>query len=248
MSGSSSDELNHQAGEVANIPTHIAIIMDGNNRWAKGKFLPSLAGHKAGATAVRRVVEASAKTGVKVLTLFAFSSENWKRPKAEVDALMMLFMRSLKKELKRLHEQNIRLRIMGDVSGFSANLQAQIAYTEQQTQANEGMQLVIAANYGGRGDIAQAAQRICQKVIEGDLSINQIDEGSISSQLYLSDLPDPDLIIRTSGEERISNFLLWQAAYSEFVFLPVLWPDFNADDLQYAIDLYQQRQRRYGGR
>jgi undecaprenyl diphosphate synthase len=183
-----------------------------------------------------------------VLTLFAFSSENWKRPKAEVDALMMLFMRSLKKELKRMHEHNIRLRVMGDVSGFSASLRAQIAYTEQQTQTNEGMQLVIAANYGGRGDITQAARQLCKKVIEGDLSIEQIDENAISDQLYLSDLPDPDLIIRTSGEERISNFLLWQAAYSEFVFLPVLWPDFNADDFQYAIDLYQQRQRRYGGR
>jgi len=248
MSGSSNDELSHSMEVAENIPAHIAIIMDGNNRWAKRKFLPSLAGHKAGATAVRRIVEASAKTGVKVLTLFAFSSENWKRPKAEVDALMMLFMRSLKKELKRMHEHNIRLRVMGDVSGFSASLRAQIAYTEQQTQINEGMQLVIAANYGGRGDITQAVRQLCKKVIEGDLSIEQIDENAISDQLYLSDLPDPDLIIRTSGEERISNFLLWQAAYSEFVFLPVLWPDFNADDFQYAIDLYQQRQRRYGGR
>lgn len=248
MSGSSNDELNHSVDALGNIPAHIAIIMDGNNRWAKKKFMPSIAGHKAGATAVRRVVESSAKAGVKVLTLFAFSSENWKRPQAEVDALMMLFMRSLKKELKRLNQQNIRLRIMGDVSAFSDKLQAQIAYTEKETQANEGMQLVIAANYGGRGDITQAAQRVCQKVLDGDLSIDQIDEQSLSNQLFLSDLPDPDLLIRTSGEERISNFLLWQAAYSEFVFLPVLWPDFNNDDFQYAIELYQKRQRRYGGR
>ena len=248
MSGSSHDELNQIAVPLASLPAHIAIIMDGNNRWAKQKFLPGIAGHKAGATAVRRVVEESAKAGIKVLTLFAFSSENWKRPQAEVDALMMLFMRSLKKELKRMNKQKIRLRIMGDISAFSEKLQAQIALSEQETRANDGMQLVIAANYGGRGDIAQAAKQVCQKVSEGELSIEQVDESLISSHLYLSDLPDPDLIIRTSGEERISNFLLWQAAYSEFVFLPVLWPDFNRDDFQYAIDLYQQRQRRYGGR
>lgn len=248
MSGSSNDELKSSAVPLANIPEHIAIIMDGNNRWAKQKFLPGIAGHKAGATAVRRVVEESAKAGVKVLTLFAFSSENWKRPQAEVDALMMLFMRSLKKEVKRMNKQNIRLRIMGDATGFSDKLQTQIAITEKETEANSGMQLVIAANYGGRGDISQAAKRVCQKVLEGALSIDDIDESAISEQLYLSDLPDPDLIIRTSGEERISNFLLWQAAYSEFVFLPVLWPDFNRDDFLYAIDLYQQRQRRYGGR
>ena len=248
MSGSSHDELNQVAVPLANLPAHIAIIMDGNNRWAKQKFLPGIAGHKAGATAVRRVVEESAKAGIKVLTLFAFSSENWKRPQAEVDALMMLFMRSLKKEVKRMNKQKIRLRVMGDTSAFSEKLQAQIALSEQETLANDGMQLVIAANYGGRGDIAQAAKQVCQKVSEGELSIEQVDESLISSHLYLSDLPDPDLIIRTSGEERISNFLLWQAAYSEFVFLPVLWPDFNRDDFQYAIDLYQQRQRRYGGR
>lgn len=248
MSGSSHDELNQVAASLANLPAHIAIIMDGNNRWAKQKFLPGIAGHKAGATAVRRVVEESAKAGIKVLTLFAFSSENWKRPQAEVDALMMLFMRSLKKEVKRMNKQKIRLRVMGDTSAFSEKLQAQIALSEQETRANDGMQLVIAANYGGRGDIAQAAKQVCQKVSEGELSIEQVDESLISSHLYLSDLPDPDLIIRTSGEERISNFLLWQAAYSEFVFLPVLWPDFNRDDFQYAIDLYQQRQRRYGGR
>lgn len=248
MSGSSHDELNQVAVPLANLPAHIAIIMDGNNRWAKQKFLPGIAGHKAGATAVRRVVEESAKSGIKVLTLFAFSSENWKRPQAEVDALMMLFMRSLKKEVKRMNKQKIRLRVMGDTSAFSEKLQAQIALSEQETLANDGMQLVIAANYGGRGDIAQAAKQVCQKVSEGELSIEQVDESLISSHLYLSDLPDPDLIIRTSGEERISNFLLWQAAYSEFVFLPVLWPDFNRDDFQYAIDLYQQRQRRYGGR
>ena len=248
MSGSSRDELNHSTSNPANTPSHIAIIMDGNNRWAKRRFLPGIAGHKAGATAVRRVVEEAAKSGVKVLTLFAFSSENWKRPQAEIDALMMLFMRSLKKELKRMNKQKIRLRIMGDVSGFSDKLQTQILHTERETQTNEGMQLVIAANYGGRGDITQAAQQVCQKVLDGDMSIDQIDEHAMSKHLFLSDLPDPDLLIRTSGEERISNFLLWQAAYSEFVFLPVLWPDFNQDDFQYAIDLYQQRQRRYGGR
>lgn len=248
MSGSSQDELNQSANSQADIPAHIAIIMDGNNRWAKQRFLPGIAGHKAGAGAVRRVVEDAARAGVKVLTLFAFSSENWKRPQAEVDALMMLFMRSLKKEVKRMNKQNIRLRIMGEVTGFSDKLQAQIALSEKETQDNQGMQLVIAANYGGRGDISHAARKVCQQVLDGELNLDQINEETIASQLYLADLPDPDLIIRTSGEERISNFLLWQAAYSEFVFLPVLWPDFNKDDFQHAIDLYQQRQRRYGGR
>lgn len=230
------------------VPKHIAIIMDGNNRWAKSKYLPGVAGHKAGATAVRKTVEASIRSGVEVLTLFAFSSENWKRPKAEVDALMTLFMRALKKEVKRLKEHQIRLRVIGDVSGFSPALQAQIAKSEKETIDNTGMHLVIAANYGGRWDITNAVKQLCHKVAAGDLAADDIDEQMLASGLQLADLPDPDLLIRTSGEERISNFLLWQIAYSECVFLPVLWPDFDEKHFEEAITIFQNRQRRYGGR
>lgn len=229
-------------------PAHIAIIMDGNNRWAKKKHLPSIAGHTAGASAVRRVVEAAARSGIKVLTLFAFSSENWKRPKLEVDGLMALFMRSLKKELKRLNEHKIRLRVIGDLSGFSDGLQKQIKNVEDSTKDNDQMTLVIAANYGGRWDIAQATKAIAERVALGELSPENIDEELLGEHMQLADLPAPDLLIRTSGEERISNFLLWQTAYSEFVFLPVLWPDFDQQHFDEAIQTYQNRQRRYGGR
>lgn len=229
-------------------PVHVAIIMDGNNRWAKKKHLPSIAGHTAGASAVRRVVEAAARDGVKVLTLFAFSSENWKRPKLEVDGLMALFMRSLKKELKRLNEHKIRLRVIGDLSGFSHGLQNQIKNVEEATASNTQMTLVIAANYGGRWDIAQAAKSIAERVALGELAPENINETVLGEHMQLADLPPPDLLIRTSGEERISNFLLWQTAYSEFVFLPVLWPDFEQQHFDEAIQIYQNRQRRYGGR
>ncbi|PYF78636.1 MULTISPECIES: polyprenyl diphosphate synthase [Marinomonas] len=230
------------------VPDHIAIIMDGNNRWAKKKHLPSIAGHTAGAAAVRRVVEASARAGVKVLTLFAFSSENWKRPKLEVDGLMKLFMRSLKKELKRLNEHKIRLRVIGDLSGFSQGLREQIQSTEDATKNNDQMTLVIAANYGGRWDIAEAAKKMAERVAAGELLPEDINESSLAEHVQLADLPPPDLLIRTSGEERISNFMLWQTAYSEFVFLPVLWPDFDQSHFDEAVQTYQNRQRRYGGR
>ncbi|MFT2111030.1 polyprenyl diphosphate synthase [Marinomonas sp. 2405UD68-3] len=229
-------------------PAHIAIIMDGNNRWAKKKHLPSVAGHKAGAVAVRKAVEAAAESGVNVLTLFAFSSENWQRPKVEVEGLMSLFMRSLKKEVKRLKEHNIRLRVIGDLSQFSPALQKQIQLSESETAYNSGMSLVIAANYGGRWDITQAAKNVCQAVLNGDMSIDDIDEAGIGEYIQLADLPCPDLLIRTSGEERLSNFLLWQTAYSEFVFLPVLWPDFDKAHFNEALSIYHGRQRRYGGR
>ncbi|BDX02123.1 ditrans,polycis-undecaprenyl-diphosphate synthase [Marinomonas pontica] len=241
-------ELDGAGIEPVVAPDHIAIIMDGNNRWAKKKHLPSIAGHTAGASAVRRVVEASAKAGVKVLTLFAFSSENWKRPKLEVDGLMALFMRSLKKELKRLNQHKIRLRVVGDLSGFSQGLQKQIRSVEDATKENDQMTLVIAANYGGRWDIAQAAKKIAERVATGELSADDVDETLLGEYVQLSDLPPPDLLIRTSGEERISNFLLWQTAYSECVFLPVLWPDFDQQHFDEAIQTYQNRQRRYGGR
>lgn len=241
-------ELINAETEVAADPAHIAIIMDGNNRWAKQKHLPSIAGHTAGASAVRRTVEMAARSGVEVLTLFAFSSENWKRPKLEVDGLMKLFMRSLKKELRRLNEHKIRLKVMGDLSAFSDSLQKQIHSVEDATKDNSQMTLVIAANYGGRWDIAQAAKKIAEQVSLGELSLDEINESSLGKCMQLADLPAPDLLIRTSGEERISNFLLWQTAYSEFVFLPVLWPDFDQAHFDEAIGTYRNRQRRYGGR
>lgn len=241
-------ELVDGASQSLVAPEHVAIIMDGNNRWAKKKHLPSLAGHTAGAGAVRRTVEMAAKSGVKVLTLFAFSSENWKRPAPEVDGLMSLFMRSLKKELKRLNEHKIRLRVVGDLSAFSQGLQKQIAETTEATKENDQMTLVIAANYGGRWDIAQAAKKMAGQVVSGELTLDQINESSLGENMQLADLPEPDLLIRTSGEERVSNFLLWQIAYSEFVFLPVLWPDFDQQHFDEALQIYQSRQRRYGGR
>ncbi|MCC4273424.1 polyprenyl diphosphate synthase [Marinomonas communis] len=230
------------------LPAHVAIIMDGNNRWAKKKFLPSIAGHRAGALAVRKTVESAAKCGVKVLTLFAFSSENWKRPQAEVDGLMGLFMRSLKKETKRLNEHSIRLVVVGDKSGFSKGLQDQIERVEQVTAQNTGMVLAIAANYGGRWDIAQAAKKMAEQVAAGEIEPDQVTEEALGQHVCLAGLPELDLIIRTSGEERVSNFLLWQLAYAEFVFMPVLWPDFTGDHFEEALAVYQQRQRRYGGR
>jgi len=230
------------------IPQHIAIIMDGNNRWAKKRFLPSVAGHTAGASAVRRTVEMAVKAGVQTLTLFAFSSENWKRPQTEVDSLMGLFMRSLKKESKRLNKNNVRLRIIGDRSGFSYNLQQQMKDTEALTAQNSGMVLVVAANYGGRWDITQAAKKVALDVAKGLISAEDVSEDTLSQHIQLADLPAPDLLIRTSGEERISNFLLWQTAYSEFVFLSVLWPDFDQFHFDEALQIYQTRQRRYGGR
>ena len=242
-----SDSAEMAEGAV-DVPAHVAIIMDGNNRWAKQKYLPSIAGHTAGAAAVRRTVEAAARAGVKVLTLFAFSSENWRRPKVEVDGLMGLFMRSLKKEQKRLSKYDIRLQVMGDVSGFSEGLQAQIKRVESATADNKGMVLVIAANYGGRWDIAQAAKQLAKQVAAGTLDPELIDEKMLAQQVSLADLPEPDLLIRTSGEERLSNFMLWQTAYAEFVFLPVLWPDFEQSHFDQALQIYQTRQRRYGGR
>ena len=241
-----SDQLLTVEGQ--SIPAHVAIIMDGNNRWAKKKHLPSIAGHRAGATSVRKTVEIAARQGVKVLTLFAFSSENWKRPQAEVDGLMGLFMRFLKKEAKRLNQHAIRLQVIGDKTGFSTGLQEQIALVEQDTANNDGMVLVIAANYGGRWDIAEAAKQVASQVETGRLRASDVTEELLGQYTCLAQLPELDLIIRTSGEERVSNFLLWQLAYAEFIFMPVLWPDFDESHFEEALSVYQQRQRRYGGR
>jgi undecaprenyl diphosphate synthase len=228
------------------VPRHVAIIMDGNNRWAKKRLMGGISGHKAGAKAVRTVVEHSARMGVEVLTLYAFSSENWRRPRDEVNALMELFLMALNREVRKLHENNLKLRIIGDKTGFSSAIQAAIARSEALTVNNTGMTLVIAANYGGHWDITQAARSLAQDVACGRLTPDQVSEEAMQSRVALGDLPAPDLCIRTAGEQRISNFLLWQFAYTEFYFTDEYWPDFNKASLQQAFASFAGRVRRYG--
>ena len=228
------------------LPQHIAIIMDGNGRWAKKRLMPRFAGHKAGVEAVRGVVECCAKKGVKVLTLFAFSSENWRRPAKEVGLLMDLLHTALGREVKRLKENNVRLRFIGDRSAFSEKLQSRLYEGEEETRHNTGLTLVVAVNYGGMWDIAHAARLIARRVQEGQVDVKEIDEELFTNYLSLNDLPDPDLFIRTGGEMRISNFLLWQLAYAELYFTDTLWPDFNEQTLDEALASFASRQRRFG--
>jgi len=228
------------------IPQHVAIIMDGNGRWAKNKTMPRYVGHKAGVDSVEKVVESCIQRGVRVLTLFAFSSENWQRPEKEVSFLMGLFVSALKKQIKILHKQNIRLRVIGDISALPNKLQLQIQQGEQLTAENKALDLVIAANYGGRWDIVEAAKKIATKIASGALCVDQIDEAALSHALSFADLPDPDLFIRTGGEYRVSNFLLWQLAYSELYFTDLLWPDFDQAEFDKALNWFALRQRRYG--
>lgn len=242
MSTSISDKEAVEGG----IPRHVAVIMDGNNRWAKKRFMPGVAGHKAGVDAVRAVVETSVEQGIEVLTLFAFSSENWRRPEKEVNALMQLFIIALEREVKKLHKNNIRLMIMGDKSAFQQKIQDLIAQAEQLTAGNDRMTLVIAANYGGQWDIANAAKRIAQEVEAGKLKAEDITEQVFHKYTWLNELPAPDLMIRTGGEERISNFMLWQTAYSEFYFSDALWPDFKQQEYKKALAAFANRVRRFG--
>lgn len=227
-------------------PRHVAIIMDGNGRWAKKRLMPRFAGHKAGVEAVRNIVKACAERKIEVLTLFAFSSENWRRPQEEVSLLMKLFITALEHEVKRLNKNGVRLRIIGDVSAFPEKLQQQISASQELTKDNNLLQLNIAANYGGRWDIVQASRKLAQEVADGEISVDEIDEQKLESHLSLAGVPEPDLFIRTGGEERISNFLLWQLAYSEFFFTKTLWPDFNVALFDAAIESFRQRQRRFG--
>jgi undecaprenyl diphosphate synthase len=242
MSTSISDKEAVEGG----IPRHVAVIMDGNNRWAKKRLMPGVSGHKAGVDAVRAVVETSAEKGIEVLTLFAFSSENWRRPEKEVNALMQLFIVALEREVKKLHKNNIRLIVMGDKSAFQQKIQNLIAGAEQLTADNDRMTLVIAANYGGQWDIAQAAKRIAQDVEAGKLSAEDINEQLFHKYTSLNELPAPDLMIRTGGEERISNFMIWQTAYSEFYFSDALWPDFKQKEYKKALAAFANRVRRFG--
>lgn len=222
------------------VPKHIAIIMDGNGRWAKKRFLPRVAGHKRGLDVVRDIVAACRKSGVGYLTLFAFSTENWRRPLDEVSFLMELFLRALENEVERLNADNIRLRVVGSREHFGEVLQARIQAAEEKTAANDAMVLTIAADYGGRWDILQAVNGL---LAEG---VSQIDESALASRLSMSWAPEPDLFIRTGGEERVSNFLIWQLAYTELYFTGALWPDFDAEALGRAIDSYRERERRFG--
>ncbi|TSA40248.1 MAG: isoprenyl transferase [Methylococcaceae bacterium] len=230
------------------MPKHIAIIMDGNGRWAEKRFLPRALGHQAGVKVVRKIVEYCAQQQIKVLSLFAFSSENWRRPPDEVALLMGLFMLTLQQEVNRLDRNNIRLHFIGDRTALSKALQTKMQEAEQQTQHNTALQLVIAVNYGGKWDITQAVQKIITKMAAGELDIQApINHELIQQHLSISSLPEPDLFIRTGGEQRISNFLLWQLAYTEFYFTPTLWPDFNQEVLKTAIDNFKNRDRRFGG-
>ncbi len=228
------------------IPAHIAIIMDGNGRWAKARGLPRAEGHRRGAEAVRRVVEAASGFGVSYLTLFGFSSENWKRPEREIEDLMLLLRLYLRSEIAEMHKNNIRFRMIGDRNALPKSVVELIDHAESRTTDNTGLTLVLALSYGGRQEIVAAAKELCAQVSAGDLELDAIDNERFGSQLLTQAIPDPDLVIRTSGEQRISNFLLWQIAYSEFVFLDVLWPDFGEVQLREAITEYQSRERRYG--
>lgn len=227
-------------------PRHIAIIMDGNGRWAKKRFMPRVMGHRAGVKSVKNIVEFCGEQNIEVLSLFAFSSENWRRPPEEVSLLMKLFSVTLELEIKKLAKNNVKLICIGDKSAFSNELQNKIVEGEALTQNNNGLKLVIAANYGGHWDIAQAANQVAIKIKTGVLSNTVITENLIEQHLSTASLPNPDLFIRTGGEERISNFLLWQLAYTEFYFTPTLWPDFTPTVLQQAIDSFKGRQRRFG--
>jgi undecaprenyl diphosphate synthase len=228
------------------LPRHVAIIMDGNGRWAAERGLPRYAGHKAGIAPVRASVEECARQGVEALTLFAFSSENWRRPQAEVSKLMGLFVEALDREVDELHANRVRLRFIGERKALALRLQKRIATAEERTADNSGLQLQVAVSYGGRWDITKAAQRLAQQCLDGRLKVSNLTEESLASELELAGLPDPDLFIRTGGERRISNFLLWNLAYTELYFTDQLWPDFGKAALQAAFDYFGQRERRFG--
>lgn len=229
-----------------NIPNHIAVIMDGNGRWARKRALPRHAGHRSGVGSVRRTVELAAARGVNYLTLFAFSSENWSRPRDEVSKLMSLFLEALQREVDELHRNNVRLEFVGARETLSRGLVAKIAAAEAQTRENTGLRLIVAVAYGGRWDIVQAVRRLADKVASGEIESADIDEQAVMGELQLRDVPDPDLLIRTGGEQRISNFLLWNLAYAELYFCDTLWPDFGDADFDAALAYFANRQRRYG--
>ena len=244
MSSNNQNKTDDQQGTG---PRHVAIIMDGNGRWAKNQGKLRISGHKAGVKAVRRSVSFAVSHNLEALTLYAFSSENWSRPAQEVTALMELFVWALDSEVKSLHKHNVRLRIIGDISRFSNRIQERIRRAEELTQQNSGLTLNIAANYGGRWDIIQGVKKLAEQVQEGLLRPDQISEENLSAHLCMQGLAPVDLVIRTGGEHRISNFLLWQIAYAEFYFTDVLWPDFDEHVFEGALNAFSLRERRFGG-
>jgi len=233
-------------GGTGRPPAHVAIIMDGNGRWARARGLPRVAGHKRGAEAVRRTIRAAAELGIRYLTLFGFSSENWKRPADEVNDLMGLLRHYLRAELAELHQNGVRIRIIGDRSRLAPDIVSLIENAETTTAANSGLTLIVALSYGARAEIAMAVRSLARRLAAGEIAVSDIDEDAVAASLWTRAIPDPDLIIRSSGEKRLSNFLLWQSAYSELVFVDTLWPDFGKDDLMAAIHEFHRRERRYG--
>ena len=233
---------------AALVPRHVAIIMDGNGRWAKQRGLPRVAGHKAGAEAVRRTLQAAADAGVEVLTVYAFSSENWKRSDEEIADLKGLMRFYVEKELNRLIAERVKLRIIGDYRAFGQDMARLLEEAVDKTAANDRLTLVVALNYGSRAELAGAAAALARKAASGDIEPDAIDEAAVGAELSTTGLPDPDLLIRTSGEVRLSNFLLWQSAYAELLFTPLLWPDFDEGAFNEALEQYAARQRRFGGR
>ena len=231
----------------SSLPRHIAIIMDGNGRWAVRRGMPRVAGHRHGVEAVRNVARAARDIGIEYLTLYSFSTENWSRPKAEIGELFSLLKLFVRRDLAEIHRDNARVLVIGDRAGIPPDVLQMLVEAEKLTESNTGQKLIIAFNYGSRGEIAAAARLLAEEVKAGRLDPCDITPETLENALYTHDIPDPDLIIRTSGEKRLSNFLLWQAAYSEFVFVDTLWPDFGAEDLHAAIDEYCSRQRRFGG-
>ncbi len=229
------------------LPRHVAIIMDGNGRWAQQRGQVRLKGHLAGAETIRCVLQYCQRAGIRYLTLYAFSKENWSRPRAEVDGLMQLLRDYLRRRDGELHENGVRLRMMGERNDLPSAVRREIERVEAATADNPNGELILALSYGGRDEIRRAAQRLAAKALRGEIKPEQIDEAAVAAELFLPDVPDPDLIIRTSGELRLSNFLLWQAAYSELYVTPVLWPDFREADFEAALDAYATRSRRFGG-
>jgi undecaprenyl diphosphate synthase len=240
-------EIQSNAPAAYDVPRHVAIIMDGNGRWAAARGLPRAEGHRRGVEALRRTIRAACEIGIKVITIFSFSAENWSRPANEIGELMGLLRRFVRNDLAELHKSNVRVRVIGERDGLEADIGRLLAEAEELTKNNDGLTLVVAFNYGARQEIVRAARSIAAAVKQGGLNVADIDMDTLSRFLDAPDIPEPDLIIRTSGEQRLSNFLLWQAAYSELIFVPTYWPDFDRAALEAAIREYQQRERRFGG-
>jgi undecaprenyl diphosphate synthase len=246
---SATDEVTQtvERGESFDTPRHVAIIMDGNGRWAAARSLPRVEGHRRGVEALRKTVRAAKELGISIITIFSFSSENWSRPQSEISDLLSLLRRFIRNDLVDLHKSNVRVRVIGERDDLAADIRSLLQEAEDLTKNNDGLTLVVAFNYGARQEIARAARRLAVEVANGRLSASDITPELLGRHLDAPDLPDPDVIIRTSGEQRLSNFLLWQSAYSELVFLPINWPDFDRAALESAIAEYRRRERRFGG-